>query len=619
MATFSWQHPSRPPTPGLQPSASAQPFYLGVLEDGNLVNGNPDVFRALLADLQSRGLDTVLFTNNDSERDTPLLTVSDELNFSVLMIPTADLNRSWWPEEVPATLETAMVVADPIVNRWKPHPSLKGYLTKDEPGLHELEKVRLINEAFRNLDPSRPAIPILIGVDRVGPIFNAVHPDILLIDVYPVGAQNAACDLAMSGFGYPNLDVVDYIRAVIQAKPASVPLWVILQTHSFLDQLREPRVSEVREQHWLAIGEGAKSIFWFIYSSQQGWKGLRDNPELYAEVTALTQRTLPLRDLLLDLQKSPDLFTITGTGRYEPYVSTLNSVDHRHFLVAVNRDCLKAQDLTISSPSLKGQLKDLETSARYDLGVPIRFPPGDGKLFELIPTRSMGADTLGVFRPSNAVLYLKNTNTTGYADVAINYGLPGDHPVVGDWNGDGTTTIGIYRNGSFYLRNSNTPGFADLVFAFGAIGDQPIAGDWDGDGVDTIGVYRNGTFLLRNSNSVGTPGMSFVLGNPGDVAIAGDWNGDGFDTTGVFRPSNGALYLKNTNATGFADIQINYGLSGDFPIVGDWDGDGDSTIGIYRNGSFYLRNSNTIGFADIVFALGVPGDMPIAGDWDGNP
>jgi photosystem II stability/assembly factor-like uncharacterized protein len=233
--------------------------------------------------------------------------------------------------------------------------------------------------------------------------------------------------------------------------------------------------------------------------------------------------------------------------------------------------------------------------------------------------KSMSLDTTGVFRPMNGALYLKNSNITGFADVQINYGLAGDYPVVGDWDGDGDATIGIYRNGSFYLRNSNTIGFADLVFAFGTPGDQPIAGDWNNDGLDTIGVFRNGTFLLRNTNDAGAPEMIFDLGNPGDVGIAGDWDGDGMDTTGVFRPSNGALYLKNTNATGFADIQINYGLPGDKPVTGDWNNDGMDTIGIYRNGTFYLRNTNTIGFADLVFALGINGDMPIAGNWDGKP
>ncbi len=238
-----------------------------------------------------------------------------------------------------------------------------------------------------------------------------------------------------------------------------------------------------------------------------------------------------------------------------------------------------------------------------------------------MPVASGDRDTTGVFRPSNGLLYLKNSNTTGFADVAINYGIPGDYPVVGDWEGDGDATIGIYRNGTFYLRNSNTLGFADLVFPFGSPGDQPIAGDWDGDGVDTIGIYRPsiGQFLLRNSNSAGAADMSFYLGNVGDVGIAGDWDGDGIDTTGVFRPSNGIIFLKNTNVTGFADITLNYGIPGDQPVTGDWNNDGIDTIGVYRNGTFYLRNSNIVGFADLVFSLGNPGDMPIAGNWDGLP
>ncbi|HYP25476.1 MAG TPA: matrixin family metalloprotease [Blastocatellia bacterium] len=235
------------------------------------------------------------------------------------------------------------------------------------------------------------------------------------------------------------------------------------------------------------------------------------------------------------------------------------------------------------------------------------------------PPGAHNASTTGVFRPTNGSLFLKNSNSTGFADLLLTYGIAGDYPVAGDWNGDGVDTIGVYRNGSFFLRNSNTNGVADMVIAFGTPGDQPVVGDWNGDGIDTIGVYRNGTFMLRNSNTAGQAEIVITLGVPGDVGIAGDWNGDGVDTIGVFRPSNGALYLKNTNVTGFADILLTYGLPGDRPIIGDWNGDGVDTIGVYRNGTFMLRNSNTNGFAEIVFALGVPGDMPLAGDWNGLP
>jgi len=232
---------------------------------------------------------------------------------------------------------------------------------------------------------------------------------------------------------------------------------------------------------------------------------------------------------------------------------------------------------------------------------------------------SHNPSTTGVFRPSNGSIFLKNSNSTGFADVMLTYGIAGDYPVAGDWNNDGVDTIGVYRNGSFFLRNSNTNGVADIVFAFGSPGDIPIVGDWNNDGVDTIGIYRNGTFMLRNSNTSGPAEIVFSLGFAGDIPIAGDWDGNGTVTTGVFRPSNGALFLKNSNSTGFADIMLTYGLPGDRPVAGDWNGDGIDTIGVYRNGTFHLRNSNTNGIADIVFSLGMSGDIPMVGDWNGLP
>jgi hypothetical protein len=231
------------------------------------------------------------------------------------------------------------------------------------------------------------------------------------------------------------------------------------------------------------------------------------------------------------------------------------------------------------------------------------------------------AVTVGVFRSADVAWNLRNSNTSGAPDISTNYGMPGDYPVVGDWDGDGTDTIGIYRNGVFYLSNSNTLSFAEIVIPFGVPGDQPIAGDWNNDGIDTIGLYRSSaiTFYLRNSNSTGAPDMSFLFGNPGDVGIAGDWDGDGIDTTGVYRPSDGTLFLKNSNTDGFADLAINYGIPGDKPVMGDWNNDGVDTIGVYRNGTFYLRNSNATGFADFVVTLTTPGDLPVAGNWDGLP
>ena len=212
--------------------------------------------------------------------------------------------------------------------------------------------------------------------------------------------------------------------------------------------------------------------------------------------------------------------------------------------------------------------------------------------------------------------YLRNALTTGPADAFFSYGAPSDIPLTCDWNGDGVSTPGVYRNGTFYLRNSNTSGVGDIAVGFGNPGDIPVCGDWNHDGTDTIGVYRNGTFYLRNSNTTGVADVTVGFGNPTDVPVVGDWNGDGTDTIGVYR--SGTFYLRNTNTTGVGDITVGFGNPTDRPLVGDWNGDHTDTVGVYRNGTFYLRNTNTTGSGDMSASFGNSTDWPIVGDWNGD-
>lgn len=358
-------------------------FPIGVFEDGNMVGGTQQ-FEAMLANLQARGLDSVMFTNNRVERHAPLLAVSDRLGMNVYMTPAWDLYRNWWPAEFPATIERAREVARPVVEQFGQHPSFKGYIVKDEPSLADRQKVALLTRAFQEIDPRRPTTPILIGVGRVEPIFAAAQPDIMLINVYPTGERNPPCDFTMTGYGYTQYDFVTYIRTVTRDRPPETPLWIILQTHSFGSggpfALRSPTPSEVRMQHWMAIGEGATGIFWFIYSSQQGWIGLVDNPALFREVEVNARRTLPLRQLLIGLRKVEDRFQAIGSQR--PYISTLaDRTTDRSYAVVVNRDCQNAQPITLRSDTLSGGLMDVESNRFYPLGATITIAPGDGRIF----------------------------------------------------------------------------------------------------------------------------------------------------------------------------------------------------------------------------------------------
>lgn len=372
------------------PAASiTESFPLGVFDDGNMTFGKPAEFERLIRDSQAQSLDTVLFNNNSAIRDAAMLDVSDALGFNVIFGPHHELSAQWYDAPTAATIEQARAVIYPLVDRVKAHPSVKGYNTADEPHLEMLDKVRLANQAFEERDPSWATAPLLIGINRGDRIFDAAQPDMLLADVYPVGADNPPCSFMMTGFGYPTFTFADYVRRLSATRPAGTPLWLVLQTQNFGDggaySLRQPSVPEVRAQHWMAIGEGATGIFWYAYSSQQGWTGLRDNPTLFNEIGAQARRTAPLRSLLLGLHRIDDQFITSGAPG--SYISTLASADGaKKYAVVVNAgSCAGPSDVTVLAPMLSGRLKDVETGQLFDLGTPISMLPGDGKLFELVP------------------------------------------------------------------------------------------------------------------------------------------------------------------------------------------------------------------------------------------
>jgi hypothetical protein len=248
-------------------------------------------------------------------------------------------------------------------------------------------------------------------------------------------------------------------------------------------------------------------------------------------------------------------------------------------------------------------------------------------------TRQNGArrDTIGIYRQSNNTFYLKQSNATGFADFAVSFGYACggnttcNYPVVGDWNGDGIDTIGIYdrTTGVFQLRNSNTSGVPDITLTLGNPGDTPLAGRWSSDmTADGVGVYRptNGILYLKKSLVTGFSDYYTVMGNPADIGIAGDWDGDMVDNVGIYRPDEARFYLSYLNGPAgitYADTAILLGNVGDVPVTGDWEGLGHSGLGVFRpsTGEIYLKNFISSGYADKYLIFGNPADIPVAGRW----
>jgi hypothetical protein len=221
--------------------------------------------------------------------------------------------------------------------------------------------------------------------------------------------------------------------------------------------------------------------------------------------------------------------------------------------------------------------------------------------------------------------HIRNSNSGGAPDSSFWFGLPGQVPVVGDWNGDGVETPGSYepQTGTWRLRNSNSTGGSNVTFQYGGSQYRPVVGDWDGNGTTTIGLFepKAGTWALRNSNSSGDANLSFQYGGSQYDPVTGDWDGNGTTTIGLYEPATGNWSLRNSNSGGSPSIPtFSYGGSQFWPLSGDWNGNGTTTIGLFepKAGTWALRNSNNGGNPDIAFQYGGSQFEPAVADWDGN-
>jgi glucose/arabinose dehydrogenase len=191
-----------------------------------------------------------------------------------------------------------------------------------------------------------------------------------------------------------------------------------------------------------------------------------------------------------------------------------------------------------------------------------------------------GIDTPGMYRQSDGFVYLRNSNSRGIADRRFFFGNPGDVPIAGDFNGDGCDTVSLYRPSEtrFFIvntlgENGGGLGAAEANYIFGNPGDRPFSGDFDGDGTDTVGLHRASTGLVyfRNSHTQGLADASFIFGDPGDIVVAGDWGiVDTVDSPAAYRSSNTVVYLRYVNNAGNAEFQYITGRAGDLPVAGRW-------------------------------------------------
>jgi len=276
---------------------------------------------------------------------------------------------------------------------------------------------------------------------------------------------------------------------------------------------------------------------------------------------------------------------------------------------------------------------------------------GSGNI--ITPPPAVKFSQIGVFRPSTPVggaqgVFALDANGNNAFDLPgdkiVPFGLAGDLPVAGDWDGTGVVRIGVYRpsNATWYLDMNNNgtwdgsgPGL-DLAFTFGipsatcvpssaaglaACGDIAIVGDWNGTGVTKVGIFRGGFWYLDN-NKPGDPQphtwSTFSYGQPGDLPVVANWSGTGTaDQLGVYR--RGTWYV-DSNGDGIyeaTDATFSYGSAGDIPVTGVWNGVGTKRIGVFNAiGQWFLDINGDHVFSaafDVIANFGEAGDLPVVG------
>jgi hypothetical protein len=273
---------------------------------------------------------------------------------------------------------------------------------------------------------------------------------------------------------------------------------------------------------------------------------------------------------------------------------------------------------------------------------------------------------------------LSNDETTSNT---VQFGLQGDVPVPGDYDGDGVTDYAVWapaeqnlyiepstQLGTYYTQQINSPvNILATRFDVGGLGAGVyvhVSGDFDGDGLPDFALYRlqdSMWFVVPSSapaapiiqpwglfGDVPTPAVFARAGGPtdyavwrpldgtwnilpngapsfalpwgltGDIPVPGDFDGDGLTDFAIWRPSEGNWWIR-PNVSSTAPYFQQFGLDGDIPVPGDYDGDKRTDYAIWRpsDGTWYVLPSNTSA-GSFTQAWGLPGDVPIAGDFDND-
>jgi hypothetical protein len=173
---------------------------------------------------------------------------------------------------------------------------------------------------------------------------------------------------------------------------------------------------------------------------------------------------------------------------------------------------------------------------------------------------------------------------------AEQFGLTGDFAnVFAEYDGDGKTDLALYRQGatagaqSYFWIKKSTDG-STIAVPWGVQGDRPFAGDFDGDGKADCAGLRNTAgetfaYILYADGDFETRSIEAPFG----YVVPGDFDGDGkTDIATIKSVLNEMVWTIHRSSDDVKEI-ISFGVySQDHPAPGDYDGDGKTDPAVFR-------------------------------------
>jgi len=281
---------------------------------------------------------------------------------------------------------------------------------------------------------------------------------------------------------------------------------------------------------------------------------------------------------------------------------------------------INGTDVRISSSSLTSLPVGTYSVKAYNAPSPNSFNRPIGT--STITVQPMPPADLAVWRKTSGTWYVMGANNS-IIQTQQQFGLTGDIPIQGDYDGDGKTDFATYRPAPDYNSNSqwwicySSSNYSTYAsFALHLRDDIPTVADFDGDGKTDAAVYRpsTGTWWFRRSSDMAVNAIQFGLGT--DKPAPKDFDGDGKADVAFFRPSDGKFYaFRSSDGT----VQIAYfpqTTANDIPVPADYDGDGKADFAVKRSGGGWIINRSSDNQMQTINWHS--GDVEVPNDYDGD-